>query len=129
VHWSLSGGDLHRTVSAVWLFLRADIVSQIENAIGSFFGSILSGIQSFFGNIFAAISNLFASIFSAPVNAIDASWASLNGFTSGWGPLAPIITVVIVVIVVLIAVIAIWVVIRVSTSEAEKEGDEIEEGE
>ncbi|HEV2449665.1 MAG TPA: hypothetical protein VGU43_04550 [Thermoplasmata archaeon] len=109
--------------------LRGDIVSQITNLIWGFFSSILTGIESFFGNIFSSISNLFATIFQAPATAISTSWASLTAWVNMWGPLAPIITVGIVVLVVLITVGGAWLVLRESTAEANKEIDEVEEGE
>ncbi|MCI4360087.1 MAG: hypothetical protein L3J91_00125 [Thermoplasmata archaeon] len=108
--------------------LHADILSQIESAIIGFFTSIFQGIENFFGTIFQAIANTFALIFSAPGAAIQASFASLTIWASQYGPLAPLITIGVVSIVLIIATFLIWLIIKISTSEAEQTGEEVEEG-
>ncbi len=106
-----------------------DIVCEIEQGVIGFFQSIWNGISGFFGGIFGSIGNLFSNIFTAPINSINASWASLQGWASGFGPLSPLITVGIVVLVVVIVVFFLWLVIKLSVSEGEQTLGELEEGE
>lgn len=105
-----------------------DIVSQIESAFIGFFQGIWTGIQSFFGTIFNSIASALASIFTAPIAAINASWTALQNWASGFGPLAPILTVLVLGTFAVILGWFIWLVIKLSVSESEQTGEELEEG-
>lgn len=107
---------------------RGDIIAQIEDAIISFFSQIWNGIAGFFGNIFGGISATFATIFGAPAAAVRAAYTSLQDWSDQYGAFAPIITVGVIFLVFLLASVGLWLVIRISVSEAEKTGDELEEG-
>jgi hypothetical protein len=108
--------------------LRGDIVSQIENAIIGFFQTIWNGITSFFGTIFGAIANAFAAIFNAPIAAIQGAWADLQNSVASFGIFAPLVTILVVVAIFVIVAYVIWVIIKLSVSEGEQTGEEVEEG-
>lgn len=110
------------------LVIWGDVVSQITQAIISFFQSIWSGVSNFFGTIFQSIANVIAAIFQAPVNAINSSWTAFQTWANGLGPVAPFLTVVMVAAIVLLGVFIVWIVIKLSVSEAEGVGTEVEEG-
>jgi phage-related protein len=108
--------------------LQADIVSQIESAIISFFTSIWNGIVSFFGQIFTAVANVITTIFQAPVNAITSSWVSFQVWANGFGPIAPLLTILMVGLFFAVAVFFIWLLAKLSVSEGEQTAEEAEEG-
>lgn len=115
-------------VLALTLFVYGDIVSQVENAIFGFFQSIWDGISSFFGQIFQGFANLIVSIFELPVTALQSSFAALTSFANAFGPLSPIIVLLVITAVVLLGVWLLWIVIKLSVSEGEQTGEELEEG-
>ena len=117
--------------AAAWGLSRiapADVVSQITAAIIAFFTSIWNGIQGFFGNIFGALSNAVAAIFNAPVSVINASWQAFQTWVVQFGPLAPLLTTIILAAVFILAVWLVWLIVKLSVSESESIGGEVEEG-
>jgi hypothetical protein len=118
----------HVAILAHALAVYGDIVSQIESAIVAFFQSIWNGISGFFGGIFASIGDAFRSFFEAPIQFVQGAFQSLSSFADQYGPFAPIILIGIVGVVFVAVVLILWLIIRVSVSEAEKTGDELEEG-
>lgn len=119
---------VHRAAVLAIAALWGDIISDIENGILAFFTEIWDGISSFFGRIFNAISSTFATIFSAPQQAITGAFGSLNTWASQYGPLAPLLTVAVVAGTFILGTWLVWTVVKVSVSEGEETGEEVEEG-
>jgi len=117
-----------RLFQAEYRLAQGSILNQIWEAIVAFFQSIWAGIVSFFGAIAQSIANVIVAIFQSPINAINASWVAFQAWANQYGPLAPIFTILVFGAFLLIAVFFIWLAVKLTTSEAEGVGTEVEEG-